>query len=222
LQAGALTGGYADLEYTYVVDTDGAAYMSRGPAHNTAATGGETAGQSNNSRSHAICCMGNFEHDLPTDAMLDTVAALVADLFAGGWQRQAYIDGPHQDAPGNATACCGRNLIARIDDLNRMAAGGPSPVEPEPEQEGGAMQIVEHPSGRGYWIVDTAGAVFAYGAAKYHGGANTLNDGRGPNAPIVSMAATPSGNGYWLLGADGGVFAYGDAAYYGAPTGSVH
>lgn len=220
LQAGALSGGYVDLEYTYVVDTDGTAFMSRGPAHNTAATGGSTNGVANNARSHAICAMGNFEHDAVPDVMLRTIADLVTHLADGGWSATRTITGPHQDAPGNATACCGRNLIARIGDINAMV-GRPNGQPSEPKGEG-AVELVSTPSGNGYYIVDSSGAVFAYGDAKYHGGANTLNGGKGPNAPIVGMDVMPNNAGYWLLGADGGVFAYGKAKFYGAATGHVH
>lgn len=214
LQSGALAGGYVDLEYTYVVDTNGDAFLSRGPAHNTAATGGTTNGVANNARSHALCAMGNFEHTQPTDALLDTLAALVGELHSGGFIASPRIDGPHRDAPGNATACCGRNLIARIGDINARvgsSGGGASP----PSSKGGAVDICALAKGDGYYVVDGAGAVFAYGAAKYHGGANTI----ALNAPIVGMAVRPQGDGYWLVASDGGVFAYGKAPAKGSMGG---
>lgn len=217
LQSGALAGGYVDLEYTYVVDTDGTIFMSRGPGHNTAATGGSTNGQANNARSHAICAMGNFENDQPTPELINSIGSLVAYMHRNRWTASPRITGPHKSAPGNATACCGRNLIARIDDINKIAAGGTSTPAPEPK-DGGAMEIVTTPSGNGYYVVDSTGAVFAYGDARYHGGANTIKI----NAPIVGMDVRPQNDGYWLIGADGGVFAYGAAKFHGAPTGLVH
>lgn len=78
--------------------------------------------------------------------------------------------------------------------------------------------IARTSTGKGYWVVDSIGAVFAYGDAKYHGGAND----KALNAPIVGIASTPTDGGYWLLGLDGGVFAFGDATFYGAPVGKVH
>lgn len=82
-----------------------------------------------------------------------------------------------------------------------------------------AVELIAHPSGRGYWEIGSDGSVFAYGAAKYHGGANTL-----PKlaAPITGGAAAPDGNGYWLIGADFGVFAYGSAAFYGNAAALPH
>ena len=65
-------------------------------------------------------------------------------------------------------------------------------------------------SERGYWVVDAAGSVRAFGAPLYGQLA------RAPGAPIVGMAATPSGRGYWLVAADGAVFAFGDARWLGS------
>lgn len=73
--------------------------------------------------------------------------------------------------------------------------------------------IASTPSGDGYWCVKDDGAIFGYGDAGYHGGAN----GTKLNAPIVDIAAHPSGKGYWLLGADGGIFGYGAAKFFGHP-----
>lgn len=94
----------------------------------------------------------------------------------------------------------------------------PAPGAPPTKITTGARMIARTSTGKGYWIVDSTGAVFAYGDAQYHGGANTTH----LNAAIVGIASTPDDGGYWLLGADGGVFAYGNAAFYGAPTGKVH
>ena len=69
----------------------------------------------------------------------------------------------------------------------------------------------------GYYVVDEAGHVAAFGAALGHGDLT----GTHLNAPIIAITATPDGGGYWLLAADGGVFAFGDAHFYGS-TGSFH
>lgn len=94
----------------------------------------------------------------------------------------------------------------------------PIPGGPPSTTKTGARMIVRTSTGKGYWIVDSTGAVFAYGDATYHGGANNEH----LNAPIIGIAATPTNGGYWLLAQDGGVFAYGDAAFYGAPVDKVH
>ena len=71
------------------------------------------------------------------------------------------------------------------------------------------------PDQRGYWMAADNGAVFTYGNAPFHGGANTLK----LNSAIVGMSSTATGNGYWLLAGDGGIFSYGDAAFYGSTGG---
>lgn len=84
-------------------------------------------------------------------------------------------------------------------------------------------EIVETPTGLGYWIARDDGAVFSFGDAKYHGGAG-LHAPSNPaplNAPITSMRRNADGSGYWLLGADGGVFALGAAKYYGNAIGNT-
>jgi len=203
LQSGALRGGYVDLEYTRVIDTDGTVYESRGIGRNTAATGGTTNGVANNARSHALCAMGNFETMMPSDALLNAIAACVADLHAAGAIATARITGPHRDAPGNATACCGRHLIDRIGDINARV-GGVTPTPP-PQTKGGAVDITRTPSGRGYYVCASDGGVFSYGDAVFRGSMG----GKHLNAPVIGMAVHPKGNGYWLVATDGGVFAFG-------------
>lgn len=208
LQANALSGGYSDIPYNWMVDTDGQIYLCRGPAKNSAATG------NNNPRSHAICVMGNYETQQPAADLLKGVASLLPYIKANGWSATDQITGPHKDAPGMSTACCGRNLIAQIPTINEMARGIVAP-SPEPAK-GGAMDLVPTPSGKGYWVVDSKGAVFSYGDARYYGGANTLPK---LNAPIRGMAARPQGDGYWLVGSDGGVYSYGKAPFKGSMGG---
>ena len=74
------------------------------------------------------------------------------------------------------------------------------------------LGIAATPDGKGYWIVDSDGGVFAFGDAGFYGsmGAKPLNQ------PVVGIAPTPDGGGYWLTAADGGVFAFGDAGFYGS------
>jgi hypothetical protein len=68
--------------------------------------------------------------------------------------------------------------------------------------------------GRGYWLVDRGGEVFAFGDAHLSGSLS----GAGAHVPaggIVGMAATPDSGGYWEVGADGSVFSFGDAKFLG-------
>ena len=79
-----------------------------------------------------------------------------------------------------------------------------------------AVAITETAVGNGYWILDSAGVVYAFGDAVDHGSMAGIT----LNAPVISMTATPSGNGYWLLASDGGVFTFGAAKFWGS-TGAL-
>ena len=69
---------------------------------------------------------------------------------------------------------------------------------------------------QGYRLGGSAGEVFAFGDARYFGGAP---DG---TAAVTGIATTPSGRGYWTTNLDGDVFTAGDALYLGgAPDGSA-
>jgi len=70
--------------------------------------------------------------------------------------------------------------------------------------------------GLGYWVVDAAGDVAAFGDATCYGAMT----GTPLNRPIVGIASDPVTGGYWLVASDGGVFAF-DAPFFGS-TGSIH
>jgi hypothetical protein len=63
-------------------------------------------------------------------------------------------------------------------------------------------------TGKGYWSVQSDGAVSAFGDAKPSGRALATN--------IVGIAPTKSGIGYWLAAADGNVISFGDAVMHGS------
>ena len=86
------------------------------------------------------------------------------------------------------------------------------------------VAIAATPDAQGYWLVDTAGAVYAFGDAAYRGSMGQLDPTKAPghaNAapdsyPIVAIAATPDAQGYWLVDTVGAVYTFGDAAYRGS------
>jgi len=68
-----------------------------------------------------------------------------------------------------------------------------------------------HPSsGRGYWMLDSAGRIHAYSAPHY---GDLVSEG--VTTPPASMTATPSGDGYWIVDEAGWVHAFGDATFHG-------
>jgi hypothetical protein len=72
----------------------------------------------------------------------------------------------------------------------------------------GIANAANRPQGDGYWLVDLAGNVFAYGDAPDLGGLPTTY---GFWDWTVGIAPTQTGNGYWLATLDGKVYPFGDA-----------
>ncbi len=62
------------------------------------------------------------------------------------------------------------------------------------------------PDGKGYWIAQSDGGVFAYGSAGFQGSAGSLKLGK--RRQIVAMAPDLATGGYWLGAGDGGIFAF--------------
>lgn len=114
--------GWADIAYSLLVDTAGTVYEGRG----IGVAGGHTAGD--NSRSHGICVLGNHETRAPTAAAERTIVALARWGRDHGWWVPTL--GGHRDAPGASTACPGRHLYARLQELRRQVNSGGAPKTP--------------------------------------------------------------------------------------------
>jgi hypothetical protein len=108
--------GWSDIAYSFLVG-GGQIFEGRG----VGIAGGHTAGR--NSVSHAICLIGDYTWMVPKQEDLEAIAWLMAHGKERGWWRD--LTGPHREAPGASTACCGTNLIACIPDLRRMASTNP-------------------------------------------------------------------------------------------------
>lgn len=103
--------GWSDIAYSYLVNAEGTIFEGRGAG----VAGGHTAGQ--NTVSHAICAMGNYDQTQPPQVMLDAIRRLVAHGHGKGWW-PARITGGHRDAPGANTSCPGSKLYALIPSIN--------------------------------------------------------------------------------------------------------
>jgi hypothetical protein len=77
--------------------------------------------------------------------------------------------------------------------------GSPSPI----------VDLAATPSGNGYWMLNSAGSVLAFGDATYEGGSDRLGFCARPEA--VRLAPSSTGKGYWIQTKDGNTFAFGDA-----------
>lgn len=114
--------GWSDIAYSFLIDRFTLQiFEGRGAG----VLGSHTYGR--NSRSHAICIMGDFEKDTPSPPLLDRIAELVRHGHERRWW-PAALTGGHRDVA--STACPGRNLYARIGDINRRA--GAEPQMPTP------------------------------------------------------------------------------------------
>jgi hypothetical protein len=71
------------------------------------------------------------------------------------------------------------------------------------------------PDGTGYYEVDNAGDVAAFGGATCYGAMTGIP----LNRPIVGMAVDPATGGYWLVATDGGIFSF-NAPFFGS-TGAI-
>ncbi len=107
-----------DIAYSFLVDNDAPdvdVFEGRGPG----ISGGHTLGH--NTISHAICVLGNFNDDVPTDQALETIAQLVAHGYEEEWWPLGFTGG-HRDTRGsNPGDCPGDNLYALIGYLNMRA-----------------------------------------------------------------------------------------------------
>lgn len=110
--------GWSDIAYSFLVG-GGQVFEGRGAG----VAGGHTAGD--NSSSHAICLIGDYTWMVPKQEDLEAIAWLMRHGREQGWWDE--LTGPHRDAPGAQTTCCGTNLIACIPDLRHMAST-PSPT----------------------------------------------------------------------------------------------
>ncbi|MFP5224853.1 MAG: hypothetical protein ACLGH3_04760 [Actinomycetota bacterium] len=133
--------GWSDIAYSFLVG-GGQVFEGRGAG----IAGGHTAGD--NTSSHAICLIGDYTWMVPKQEDLEAIAWLMAHGKAQGWWGD--LTGPHRDAPGAQTACCGTNLIACIPDLRHMATEGsststPTPT-PIPSEEDDFMVIITAPN----------------------------------------------------------------------------
>jgi hypothetical protein len=108
--------GWRDIAYSWLVDDDGTIYEGRG----TGVAGGHTQGD--NSRSHAICLMGDFEKRLPTRSAVDSLVWLARHGAQLGWWYPTL--GGHRDASGAQTACPGRHLYLLLGDIRHAVATG--------------------------------------------------------------------------------------------------
>lgn len=128
--------------------------------------GAHTGGR--NSTSFGICWIGNYEDRAVKVQQIDATRRLIHRLRTDGHlTSDAPIVG-HRDV--SSTACPGRKLYETLDVIRHPWEVPVPDSDPNVHRVQAPIVAFEaHPSGEGYWIVTADGAVFAFGAAKYHG-----------------------------------------------------
>lgn len=78
-----------------------------------------------------------------------------------------------------------------------------------------AIAIKGHPDGRGYWVLDITGKVYAYGSAGHFGEVQVPWPGTDKwgedGLQAWDIAPTHTGNGYWVIYGNGVIHGFGDA-----------
>jgi hypothetical protein len=157
----------------------------------------------------------------PEQALTEPQVDGFADIMAEGHDRHGWplylVEaaygrglGYHRMTGGVNTACPSQ---LRVDQRSTILerAGATRPGAPAPIQRKGQNMIASTTSGDGYWTVEPDGAVYAFGDAQYHGGANSPD----VVSTVIIGIAGRSNDGYWLLDDDGSVYAFGSAGFYG-------
>lgn len=73
-------------------------------------------------------------------------------------------------------------------------------------------------TGKGYWVISSAGRVYAFGDAAYKGGVmdpGVLPAGAKLNGAATKIEGSPTNQGYRISCDDGGLFCFGDAKFLG-------
>ena len=109
------------------------------------------------------------------------------------------------------------STVAQTDDstANHYAPCQDGPTS-NPPTTPVVVGMAATPDGKGYWLTDSKGGVYAYGDAPFKGSLGGVTIDK----PVVGIAATASGKGYWLVASDGGIFCFGDAGFDGS-TGNI-
>jgi hypothetical protein len=156
----------------------------------------------------------------------------------GGGNTVWYYNGPengqvneafYQSTAGQPTPLVVSEWISGAYSLSVTWNGGSMPAtsvsvpdctngngSPPPPAISSVVGMAATPSGNGYLLVSSNGAVSAHGDAVSYGDMSAT----ALNKPIVGMAPTADGKGYWLDASDGGIFSFGDAQFYGSMGGS--
>lgn len=106
----------AGISYSFPIFPSGRVFEG----HTIRRAGAHTIGHNYTGR--AICFVGNYETNEPTDAQLSSAANLLVHGRELGWFKYSYLTGGHRDV--YQTACPGIRAYSKIGEINRRAAAG--------------------------------------------------------------------------------------------------
>jgi hypothetical protein len=106
------TRGWTDIAYNILIGQSGTAYEGRGPDRQGGATGSPW-----DAESISICLVGNFQTDIPTPELVDTLVAVIRDLIDSGHLTVDVEITGHIDH--FSTACPGSNVVALLPEIRR-------------------------------------------------------------------------------------------------------
>lgn len=120
---------YIDVPYTVMVHPDGTILTGR-YLGGIPALGAHTGGH--NSKSLGIAVIGRYDQDVqPTQAAIDSIAHILTTYIEKGYITTSFVLKSHSDAP-YATACCGKNLKAKIAEVLSHVGNVPPVYAPTP------------------------------------------------------------------------------------------
>jgi hypothetical protein len=191
LQAYAInTKHYVDLDYNVLIGPSGRCYEGRGYFGMAAAT------KDRNAVSRAVCLMGNLDTREPSQAQLDALPLLLADMVEKGSLMARVTVLGHFENPAHigATACPGRfmkphlpGVRSRLDALLHPSLP-PAPAPSPPPQEDDDMPKPEMRRFDGYRNV------FHFEAGHYsHGTAVTVQRANDRGDEMVVLDWHPQG-----------------------------
>lgn len=121
--------GYYWIEYHYLIAQDGSFLQVQDTKWMRIHAGDWSKGKdSHNQHGVAICFVGNFEKDTPSEASLKTAGWLINRLEKA-IKKEVYVKG-HREVSLVATACPGKNLFAKIQNIKDYANSDVEPVIP--------------------------------------------------------------------------------------------
>jgi hypothetical protein len=143
----------------------------------------------------------------------ETFGVLRLSLHDGAYDWQFVDAGAGGKTAGTAldsgTDTCHRTVGVTTTSSSTPSTGGTTTTT--------ATGPTHTQSASGYWMVDSTGTVYPFGAATSKG-----NAAPSPGATTAALRPTPDGNGYWVVDSSGVVSARGAAPRLGSvPAGSV-